>query len=158
MTSPRSLIACCLTCAVVLGAPGLAWPEVTVTAPAAGSESVSGTSDAPTLVGTHTWVVTSDEADGASLTLQADSFVHVVETNKKASIRLNLTKTSGAAWSVGIGQSISTDTTPAQVSASSTGTGDAAFSVDVTFVPGNVSVLPSGNYSTSIVGTIAANP
>jgi hypothetical protein len=130
---------------------------VTISAPAAGSNSVSGSSDSPTLVGTHSWVVTSDESSGASLTLQADSFAHTAQTTKKASVRLNLIKTSGAAWNVGTGVSTSTPSTPAQVTASSSAAGDASFSIDVTFVPGDVSVLPSGSYATTIVGTISAN-
>lgn len=133
-------------------------PAVTISAPVAGTGTVSGTSDAPTVVGSHAWVVTSDEATGATLTVQADSFAHVVQTAKTAAVRLGLTKTGGSSWSVGTGQSTSAEGIPATVTASSSSAGDASFSIDVTFAPGDVSVLPSGNYTTSIVGTIMANP
>jgi hypothetical protein len=132
--------------------------QVGVAAPGAGSAEVSGTSDSPSLLGSHTWTLTADEAEGASLVISAPSFTHGTQTSKKAAIRLNLVKTSGSAWSVGAGDSTSSGESPAQVTAASSGPGGATFSVDVRFVPGDVSVLPSGVYETTITGTITANP
>jgi len=131
---------------------------VTVTAPAAASGAASGTSDSPTVVGTDTWVVTSDETAGATLVVSAPRFAHVTEPGAAADVRLRMWKVSGSAWTVLTGDATSSAQAAAEVRASSSGPGNGSFDVEVSFLPGDVSVLPGGDYTTTLTGTIAPNP
>ena len=141
-------------------------PVLTITAPAASVSAIHDTTDTNQAFAAQRWTVTQNASAGASVTFSTNqAFTHATATTVKRDARLDLalfSSDTGSGWAV----STATDTTDyanatpdevATVAAASTAAGDAAFDLTVTFITVDFSTLPSGNYSTTVTGTLTAN-
>ena len=140
-------------------------PELTITAPVAVSIT-HDTTDANQVFAAQSWTVTQNASAGAAVTFSTNQAFTNATANMKRNAKLDLaiaTSDSAAGWTVSVAsnQTDYANATPdeiATVSAASTAPGDAAFNLTVTFVDTDFSVLASGNYVTTVTGTITANP
>ncbi|SMP58289.1 hypothetical protein SAMN06265222_10633 [Neorhodopirellula lusitana] len=112
----------------------------------------------------QTWSVVGNNISGVSVAFTtATPFVHSTDPSYKRDVKLGLAvgTTSGpGTWTV----TQALDTTDhansdneASVTASSNGTASASFNLAVNFITGTYGSFPSGNYETTVVGTVTAN-
>ena len=110
------------------------------------------------------WIVRGNSLAGVNVTLSTGSpFTHTVDTNSMRNAQLGLSVSSSvgpAAWTV----TQATDTTDyenndgvATVQATSDGFGRATLDVAVSFITDGFGTFPSGDYETTVTGTVAAN-
>ena len=121
-------------------------------------------SDADQTFATQQWVVKGNELNGVSVSFATDqAFKHSTEPTYKRNVKLDLSVASSlgpATWSI----SQATDTTDyigadevATVAASSNGVGRATFDLAVTFITDSFGTFASGNYETTVTGTVTSN-
>lgn len=141
-------------------------PVLTIAAPLASTSITHDGTDTNQVFTAQRWTVTQNASAGASVTFATDqAFTHTTATTSKRDAKLDLSLFSsdtGSGWSVttATDQTAFGAATPdgvAQVAASATAAGDAAFDLTVTFVETDFSTLPSGNYTMTVTGTITAN-
>jgi hypothetical protein len=138
--------------------------SISITPPAAASltHDLSGN---PQTFAPQDWSVRGNTPRGVTVMFQSTTpFTHTANRNFKRDARLGLAYTgvSGpASWIV----TAATDQTnylngkeTAAVSARSNNPGSATMRLSVTFLTGDASSLLAGNYTTTITGTISANP
>jgi hypothetical protein len=136
--------------------------SVSITAPAAASLTHDETNN-PQAFPAQTWVVRGNSRTGMNISFASDSFTHTTDPTFKRNSRLNLTvgTTQGpASWTVGVPASTSSflTSTPATVTATSTGVGRANLNLVVSFLTEEYGTFASGSYIATVVGTVAANP
>jgi len=136
--------------------------SVSITAPAAASLTHDQT-ETPQAFPAQTWVVRGNSTTGMNVSFTSDSFTHATLPTFKQNSRMSLavgTTQGPASWTVGVPTSTSNflTSTPATVTASSTGIGRANLNLVVTFVTDGFGTFASGNYLATVVGTVAANP
>lgn len=112
----------------------------------------------------QTWNVRGNAAAGVHVTFAtATPFIHAADATFKrdAQLELKIGATHGPAdWTVGTGKSntdYATGSEVAQVTASSNGVGKADLLLTISFLTGEFGQFASGNYITTITGTVAAN-
>ncbi len=118
--------------------------------------------DANQVFSEGTWTVTNPLVNGATATWKCAAFKHVNYANRKVNCRLALRLISAdnlSNWAVLVGTDESNHLTSyeALVSAKSTFSGGASLGLTVTFLNSDFSILTSGNYRTTVTGTITAN-
>jgi hypothetical protein len=136
--------------------------SVSITAPAAASLTHDQT-DNPQAFPAQTWIVRGNSRNGMNVSFTTDSFIHTTDPTFKRNSRLDLTvgTTQGPAnWSVGVPTSSSNygTSTPATVTATSTGVGRATMNLVVSFLTEEYGSFAAGSYLATVVGTVAANP
>lgn len=136
--------------------------SVSITAPAAASLTHDQTNN-PQAFPAQTWVVRGNSTTGMNVSFASDSFTHASLPTFKQNSRMSLavgTTQGPASWTVGVPLSTSNflTSTPATVTASSTGIGRANLNLIVSFVTEEFGTFASGNYVATVVGTVAANP
>lgn len=138
-------------------------PVLTITAPAAATLTHNAT-DANQVFTAQQWSVSQNNGTGANVTFSTNqAFTNgTVKRNAKLDLAIASSE-AGAAWALttATDQTAYAATTPdevATVAANATGPGNATFGLTVTFIDTDYSLLKSGSYSTTITGTIAANP
>ena len=110
------------------------------------------------------WVVKGNTSAGVAVSFAtATAFVHTVDSQFKRDATLGLALASNqgpAAWTI----STASDSTDyanldgvATVAASSDGVGSANFDLTVTFVTDGFGTFASGDYETTVTGTVTAN-
>lgn len=139
-------------------------PRVTIAAPSGTASLTHDGTDGDQVFTAERWTVSQNSPAGAVVTFTTEyAFTSTVSASLKRDARLDLALDSAesvSGWTV----SVATDQTAyesaaevARVRAASTAPGDAAFDLTVTFLTGDVVTLASGDYSTTVVGTITAN-
>ena len=138
---------------------------LTVTAPAASVSLTHSQTDGNQAFAAQRWTMAQNAALGASITFSTNqAFTHATATTFKRNAKLDLalfSSDAGSGWAV----TTATDQTDyanvisdgvATVSATAIAPGDAALDLTVTFVTTDFSTLASGNYSTTVTGTLTA--
>jgi hypothetical protein len=136
--------------------------SLSIVAPAAVTLNHNET-DNPQTFPAQVWAVKGNSLAGVNVSFStATPFVHTTDATFKRNAKLDLVvgATQGpATWTVGA----STDTTDyaagdnvAQVSASSSGVGRANLNLTVSFITDSYGSFASGDYVTTVTGTIAA--
>ncbi len=113
----------------------------------------------------QTWVVRGNAVNGVNVSFAtAAPFTHATIPSMMRDARLDLavgTTAGPAAWTVNSSSDTSSfgsgDNT-ASVAASSNGVGRANMNLTVSFVTGSFGEFAAGAYSTTVTGTVAANP
>jgi hypothetical protein len=112
---------------------------------------------------TQTWLVTSNNATGATVTFATDqAFTHTADISYKrdASLGLSIASGTGNAWTVNVA-SAQTDYANGDevvvVSADSNRAGAASFLLDVSFIEETFTDLAAGDYEMTVTGTLSAN-
>ncbi len=137
--------------------------NITITAPPAVSLTHDQT-DSPQAFPPQSWTVKGNSNAGVNVVFAtSDAFTHVTNPTFKRNAKLGLALGAvqgPATWSVGVAE----DTTDfasndgvAQVTASSSGVGRASFNLSVTFITEEFGIFAAGDYTTTVVGTVAAN-
>lgn len=141
-------------------------PTLTITAPTASVAVTHDGTDTNQAFAAQRWTVTQNASAGASVTFSTNqAFTHATATTFKRNAKLDLSLFSsdtGSGWAVttATDQTDYANATPdgvATVAATATAPGSAAFDLAVTFITTDFSTLASGNYSTTVTGTITAN-
>lgn len=108
----------------------------------------------------QTWLVTSNNARGASVVFETNqAFTHTVENSYKRDAALDLRIASGNAWTVNVGSAqtnYSAGTENVVVTAESNRAGAASFLLDVRFIEETFSDLAAGDYEMTVTGTLTA--
>jgi hypothetical protein len=139
-------------------------PVLTITRPAASVTITHSQADANQVFAAQRWTVAQNSAAGASLTFSTNqAFTHTVESTFKRNAKLDLvlfSSDTGSNWAV----TTATDQTDyasldgvATVAATADNPGDAALDLTVTFLETDFSALASGDYTTTVTGTITSN-
>lgn len=181
MLGRKTIFGCAAALALIAGAGGLygvtatqgltlVVPSVlTITAPAAVSQNHNGT-DTNQSLGAQRWTIVQNQVRGSTCTFTAPAFSMTNgATTVKRNSRLALAVYSGtgtttetaAGWAVTTSSSDSVYTpvpADASVSGASTAAGNASLDVTVTFLDTDYSTLANGSYTTTVTGTLAANP
>jgi|CXWL01.1.fsa_nt_gi hypothetical protein len=134
---------------------------MSVQAPAALVSQVHDETDNDQSFPVQQWLVTANNAIGATVVFQTDqAFTHTLDNSYKRDAGITLALASGAAWTVTV-PSATTDyvggTEVVSVAAGSNTAGSAAFDIGVTLVEETFSDLASGDYEMTITGTLTAN-
>ena len=141
---------------------GAALGAVSITAPS-GQTRTHDTADAPQSFAEQRWNLGSTELLGATVQLSAGPFVHATRPSVKADCKLNLRVVSSSLLSgwvavVPLDQTnVALGKQSAAVTARSAAVGDATVGLTVTLENSDFSTLGSGNYSTTVTGTIVPN-
>lgn len=139
-------------------------PRMTIAAPS-GMESIthSGT-DADQVFATQRWTVDQNSPAGAVVTFNTeDAFTSTITPSLKRDARLDLvigSSESNSGWTVSLPSdqtNYASASEVAKVQAASSAPGSAAFDLTVTFLTGDIVTLASGDYMTTVTGTITAN-
>lgn len=137
--------------------------NISITAPVAATLTHDQT-DNPQAFPAQTWTVKGNSSAGVNVAFATTTaFTHATLPTFKRNAKLNLavgTTQGPATWTVGVAQdqtNYGTNDGVAQVTASSSGVGRANFDLSVTFVTEEFGVFAAGDYSTTVVGTVAAN-
>lgn len=115
------------------------------------------------------WRVSCNTINGASVSIRTlQAFTHTVDSNyvRDAQLDMSLAYTDvdgvgSPVWSLGVNSDITDYANldgEAIVTASSSGPGRAQLALTVTFITDTYSTLLAGDYSTTVEGTITANP
>jgi hypothetical protein len=173
----RTVLALAAAAAIVVGAPGDLWAQLTdtdtqtftvtvapvlsINAPITGGATIAhDTTNTNQSFPSQTWNAISNSSAGATL-----AFVITPFANGSTQRNARLTGVVGSA-DVGSGWAMTTptattnysSTTPnATVSAASTAPGNATFGLGVTFLDTSYSTLPAGSFVATVTGTITAN-
>ncbi len=134
--------------------------SISISAPAAVSLTHDQT-DNPQAFPVQTWTVRGNARNGMTVSFASDSFVNPADTTFKRNAKLDLALKSSngtGAWNVTVPSSTSTGTTPATVTATTTGVGRASLDLVVSFLTEDFSSFVAGTYTTTVVGTVVANP
>lgn len=137
---------------------------LTVTAPTATIGITHDKTDANQVFAVQSWTVAQNGSIGATISFATGTaFVNTVTSSFKRDAKLDLALASsdtGSGWAI----TTATDTTDygsadgvATVAAASTAPGDAAFNLTVTFITTDFSTMASGDYATTVTGTITSN-
>lgn len=133
--------------------------SLAVVPPASVSPLIHDGTDAVQAFATQTWGVLCNDVDGASITLDATTFVNgssVRDTELSVSV---VSADIGSGWSVGTASD--TTSAPADVTAtvqlSSSAPGAATLGVNVSMHGGQASTLSAGSYCAVITATLMAN-
>ena len=141
-------------------------PVLTITSPAASVSIAHSEADTDQAFAAQSWTVAQNASAGASVSFTtSQAFTHATATTFKRDAKLDLaiaTSDSGSGWTVPVAsdQTDYANATPdeiATVSATATAPGDAEFNLAVTFIETNFSELASGDYSTTVTGTLTSN-
>ncbi len=140
-------------------------PErLAITAPSAQTITHDETDD-PQAFTAQSWLVEGNAINGVSVTFAtATAFQNTTDISIERNVQLDLALGSvagPATWSI----DTATDTTDystsdgiAQVAASSDGAGTANLLVTVTFITETFGLFAAGDYTTTVTGTVTANP
>lgn len=138
--------------------------SVSITAPTAASINHDETDNLQAFP-PQSWVVKGNAVNGVNVAFStAQPFTHSSLSTEKRDAKLDLAvgTTSGpAVWTVGVGTDASnyaSNDNVAQVTASSNGVGRANLNLTVSFLTGVYGEFAAGAYSTTVTGTVAANP
>ena len=141
-------------------------PVLTITAPPTSASMAHSETDTDQAFAPQSWTVAQNAPTGASVSFSTDqAFTHATDATYKRDAKLDLALASsdadsGWAITVPIDQTDYANASPdgvATVSAAATGAGDAAFNLTVTLVETDFSMLASGDYSTTVTGTLTSN-
>ncbi len=137
---------------------------VSIVAPAAASIN-HDQSDNNNAFPAQTWIVKGNAVNGVNVSFAtANPFTHATDNTMKRDAKLDLavgTTAGPAGWTVttpsdtsnfGSGDNVAT------VAATSNGVGRANMLLTVSFVTGSFGEFAAGAYSTTVTGTVAANP
>jgi hypothetical protein len=139
-------------------------PRMMIIAPSGIASVTHDGTEADQAFAAERWTVNQNSPAGAVVTFTTEyAFTSTLAPTLKRDARLDLaldSAQSASAWTV----SIPTDQTNyasaaevAKVQATSTAPGRAAFDLTVTFLTGDIITLASGDYMTTVTGTITAN-
>lgn len=133
-----------------------------IAAPAQTPQLVHDETQADQIFSAQTWTISGNAGAGVDVSFAATTpFQHATEpVQRNAGLALELGESAGpAAWSLETA-SAQTDyergVDSAVVSASSNGVGRAQLSVTVSFITDAFGTFPTGNYTTTVVGTVTA--
>lgn len=110
------------------------------------------------------WNIIANNLSGVSVSFStASAFVHTTDPTYQRDARLGLVVSNSSGpgvWTVGQASDstdyVNTDNV-ATVTASSNGTSSATFALAVSFITGTYGSFPSGDYETTVTGTVTAN-
>jgi hypothetical protein len=135
--------------------------SISISAPTETVNLVHDQSDNPQAFPTQTWAVRGNAKNGMTVSFASQSFANTLEPTFKRNAKLDLTVKSfngTGVWNVSVPSSTSTSNTPATVTATSNGVGRASLDLVVSFLTEDFSSFVAGSYTTTVVGTVAANP
>jgi hypothetical protein len=136
--------------------------SISITAPAAAT-LIHDQSDNPQACPVQAWTVKGNSNSGVNVNFTAATpFTHTANPTFRRNARLNLALGSvqgPATWTVGVNQAQTNYTTNAgaTVTATSTGVGRANLNLTVSFITEEFGVFAQGDYTTTVIGTVAAN-
>lgn len=137
--------------------------NISITAPAAVGLT-HDQSDNPQAFPAQAWTVRGNSLGGVNVSFAtSNAFTHATDPTFKRDAKLNLalgTVQGPALWTIAVPQDQTNYLTGdgvAQVTASSNGVGRASFNLAVTFITEEFGTFAQGDYTTTVVGTVAAN-
>ncbi len=136
--------------------------SISITAPAAATLTHDQT-DNPQAFPVQAWSVKGNSNTGVNVNFTAaNPFIHATNPTFKRNAKLNLalgTVQGPATWTIGVNEAQTNynTSTGATVTATSTGVGRANLNLTVSFITEEFGVFAQGDYTTTVVGTVAAN-
>ena len=135
-------------------------PTLTITAPA-DVPKTHDTTDANQTFDPQNWAVTCNNGAGATVAFSITTFSNgSAVRDSSLTVSVASSDQATANWQVTTVGAQSTDNVnsvnTATVNADSDGPGNATFTVNVTFIDSDYSVLPAGDYVATVTGTLTA--